>query len=506
MKTAPTSMIALYFQLPGSYTTPELNMQIHRFYRNSRLLPLEEREDREILWQGRILEPVTRYVYAPEENRHRDTPEKISRGLPTRFREEGKQLWIPAHSFFRSDLTENRWRSSEGGCYQPLAETQVLRLWEEGGSLEHYTLTRNPDSRASSVSFSWYEAGGEITLTGVNGYTEQLTVPATLEGKPVTAAYIKASQQLRHLRTLTVEEGVRRLSFDWGQASLERISLPPSLVLTRQPEDIRRTAWFASQPEGPVYFQGWYLGTKGCPDIPVLTLREGTAGVIRYADTFTWRRIRLPASLGYIGQFAFPVSRIPPLVEYAPGTEGLADAFDTLSRILWSASADTEALPPPQGIPLREVTGEMLYALGRRHASLRPDVNRKWIPLVPRFRYHEGSWTADFLYCTEDLDRIGFMASVDVATGRLLDSRRLYNYTPVWSSGVWTESYITPFYLLGEAYLRFCAGVIRTGAAPSETQVKQLQDWWDKILPEEVKGILWGETQEQYRSYSGGNV
>jgi len=477
---------AIYGLLHGSsYTTEKLNRELAAFFGEEAGYSLREEEGR-IFWKGKAVIPRENYLYLPG-GRQLPIPVQEEEEDSWRPRERGKQVWVNYPLLYRGDSTGWLWNLEIVGSYVDVQGVghmvETLRLEEDRAELTRFIVTDDPRRTGTPPGFSTYEADGQITITDVLDYTEVLTIPARLNGKPVAAAYLGGSQTLRHLRSLTVEEGVRKMDFFWGLKSLEQIRLPRDLELVDQPSYMHSSAWFQNQPEGPVYFQNWYLGTKGTPVRRELKLREGTVGVVREADSLTWDSVVLPASLTFIGDHAFSDSRVPPKVICAPGTEALAAAFDPFFGCFEPVTIP-ERLPDP---PEEKLSARGLYDLGLSCQGLRPAVRNRGIPLPPRFRFYQGRWVADVLYHTRLLDGFCYYGVVEVETGKLLEMHKQGSFIPPFPSGdVYTGRHKNVFFHMAEDYLTFCAREIRKGKRPEQETLEQMDLWWYRVLPESV--------------------
>ena len=213
---------------------------------------------------------------------------------------KAKQVWLPHYCLYRSFQTEGKWRSPCVYEYVTLCEeapwAELLYLDEEEPYLERFELTADPLAEDPAMQeFEFYKLLDVLTITGVRHYCERLHIPARLKGYPVAKVQLSGCLKLRHLRELVVEDGVEILDCSFAFPELEIIDIPPSVTLARSPDCIRSTNWFKNRPDGPVYFHNYYCGTKGRPDGDALILREGTVGVIQWADEQQdWKWISLP--------------------------------------------------------------------------------------------------------------------------------------------------------------------------------------------------------------------
>jgi hypothetical protein len=173
--------------------------------------------------------------------------------------------------------------------------------------VDHYILTSRKDAEdPSSQEFVYQETDGEVTVAGVGYHCERLHIPAVLDGKPVTRVAISVTPELFHLRELVIPDGVRYIDFCWEFPDLEVIQIPEDAVLANPPDRLNYSRWFNNQPDGPVYFQNYYLGTKGMEDAKELVIRDGIIGSVRWTDCeWTWEAITFPASFRHVGYSSF---------------------------------------------------------------------------------------------------------------------------------------------------------------------------------------------------------
>ena len=473
-------------------TTGQLEEHINRESWGLRKVSIYEKDGR-IFWMGKEV-PVRRFpVYLANDDPRRKAPAQWSEECDDFGQEPGaKQVWVPHYCLYRSPQTEGKWHSPCPYEYVTLCAdadwAELLYLDEEEAYLERFELTEDPqEENPASQEFEYYGHLGVLTITGVRHYCERLHIPAQLDGMPVAKVCLSNSLKLRYLRELVVEEGVQKLDFFFGFSELETIRIPPSVLLVRSPDYISYSRWFENQPDGPVYFQNYYCGTKGVPQQDTLTLRDGTVGVIRWADERQkWRQISLPATLTYIANGGFYVGRHLQKVEFPKGTEQLKAYFTWLYHFYGNRRKEKpETIALSDGKPL---TGKALYDIGRCYISDKHRIPRQWIPTAPRLRYQNG-WIAEYWYCAGEHTKIGFYAAVSLPAGESLEVKMLTGNSFVSGEGYWTDTYLPPEYLMAEDYLDCCAVILRSGE-PTKEILEQLEDWWKRLMPRNVLEAL----------------
>lgn len=479
------------FPLRGVYTTEALNREIQSFFRkDGRLFCLKETGD-ELFWQDQLLVPQLRYVWQdPDALMEKTKTEPDTGSRRPRERKEFKDVWVAYPYFFRSADTGSKWVAMHRGCYIPPAKSgwlDTLFLQEDYAVLERYIVTDDPQAEEPCTEFQYYEApDGTVMITDVKHYCERLKIPARINNKRVVSAGIPYSFKVRHVRELVVEEGVERLDFCWSLSKLAVISLPAQTVLMAPPDRITSTEWFRSQPDGPVYLNGWYCGYKGdIPENGTLRVQEGTVGIIPDCDeSVQWQRVILPDSVCYLGRFAFAVPRRDVAVECS--SDVLAAAFDPFFCPEPDEQQHKRTASFPTGV-FRN--GKQLYDLCMWCPELEVFRKEGAVPLPPRLTYANNRWGAEFLLVREDAPgaiykQTVYCAAFDLATGALLNppsAEKAGRY--FFRSYYGTEAYLTPYYLRGAEYLDYCAALIRSGAAPGQEELDSLYDWWQQIIP-----------------------
>ena len=111
------------------------------------------------------------------------------------------------------------------------------------------------------------------------------------------------------VRTIIVEEGVTTIgNMAFGDCdNLENISLPSTIIAFNSGISVL-CPFCMSQPDGVLYTGNWAIGFRGNMPKTIL-FKEGTVGIAQ--AVFAWRSLtsaEIPASVEYIGQYAFAYS------------------------------------------------------------------------------------------------------------------------------------------------------------------------------------------------------
>ena len=269
-----------------------------------------------VLLQGQPLKTRIIPIYLSEDDPRR-IPEDIAAEMEDMDMDllaNRKYLWLPHPCLYRCAETNGEWCPDDS--VQLIAfdsrnfSIEVINLDEEELRLCHYIVTSRKDAEdPAAQEFEYEVSGDEVTVTGVRYYCERLHIPAFLSGKPVTRVIIPFQRELIRLWELVLPDSVRYFDFYWEYTDLEVIRMPETTVLANAPDTIDALPWFESQPEGPVYLNGYYCGTKGMDDVKELIIREDTVGTIRSADCDRrWEAITFPSSFRYMGRYSFHAS------------------------------------------------------------------------------------------------------------------------------------------------------------------------------------------------------
>lgn len=90
---------------------------------------------------------------------------------------------------------------------------------------------RETDAGQQGFRFTYDETEGGLRITGISGTAETITIPAEIDGKPVTEIADRAFEDSR-VRNVTVSEGVRTIGWFafYGCSSLASVTLPRSVT------------------------------------------------------------------------------------------------------------------------------------------------------------------------------------------------------------------------------------------------------------------------------------
>lgn len=481
--------------LMGGYTTDQLEQYMNKRPWRLDKVSLEERPEG-LFWMNEPV-PVRRIpVYlAPEDPRR-----KASATRYLDFDDYGedmgvKRVWLPHNCFYRCQQTLAKWQRPCLYQYTTMCNdadwVELLYLDEDQVRLERYELTADPmKENPTEQEFEYVRHLGVLTITGVKYYCERLHIPAQLDGVPVANVFLPSSMNTCYLRELSVAEGIQKLDFQFGLPELAFIDIPSSVRLVRAPDGIRYSAWFKNQPDGLVFFQNYYCGTKGVPEEDALILPEGTLGVIQWADDRqTWRKISIPSTLTHIGSWGFNAGRHLQEVVIPEGSEQLKGYFTYQYPfyVNWIRKQRKENSVErlPDGIQL---DGKTLYELGRNSRAVREKMPWEWLPTAPRLRYENG-WIAEFWYCTEIARQVGYYAAFRLPSGEPVEVQKLDENAHAAFVGFWTDTYLPPQYLKTEDYLECCAAAIR-GGEPTAEILEQLTAWWESLMPQQLLELL----------------
>ena len=416
--------------------------------------PLWENEQG-LVYNGKPVKPRIHYIYI-----HDDSVKKI-----------------PAAGCFlcRSMFQAPQWHVC--GC-MGLMELSEKGQWYETISLlpdadasmecplvwHRYLVTDDPNAeKPGDCAVRLNRLSSECEVAGMDGYCEKIYIPAFVNGTPVERVDLRKGSRSQYLREFVVEKGVPLIRMDFDIESLEKIEIPEDSALSEPPNGILNTAWFRRQ-EGDVYFHGYYCGTRGCVSDPILTLKEGTVGILAGARAGEGRTgVILPDSLCYVGPNA------------------LRDVCGfRQQQIFPHTSKEKEA----SGISGKTVTAANLYQLGRCGFAAGCLVAEGYEPVAPRLTYDNG-WIAHYYYTNEFSSHIQYYLAVHLATGLPYSFEKLDSaaYTrPV----CWRRDKPTAHFNWAKDYLIRSAALIRMGSHDEET-LAELEARWRAILPENLK-------------------
>ena len=103
-----------------------------------------------------------------------------------------------------------------------------------------------------------------VEITGYKGKAVNLQIPSEIDGKPVTTIGFRAFYNQQTFQIITVPEGIKRFETFAFQYCFNVImfKLPESLVSVSD-NFIENTKYYNDLPDGPIYYDGWFLGFKG---------------------------------------------------------------------------------------------------------------------------------------------------------------------------------------------------------------------------------------------------
>lgn len=348
-----------------------------------------------------------------------------------------------------------------------------------------YTATNDPDAEKLTdcrLIFNLLTNDGEVA--GVYGYREKIYARKIQDGRPVERLNLPYWTVSNYLRELVVEEGISHLCMDFNCNTLEKVEIPDSVHLAQPPNGIENTAWFQNQPDGDIYFCGYYCGTKGPASKPALRLKEGTIGIISNAyGGIGLESVVLPASICYIGENVFHRNKKLGNVELPAAIWDLKDSFKHLPRCNVVISG--------KYLPVRktseQITPRALYNLGRTCDAARQVIEAGYEPIAPRLTYDNG-WIAHYYYSAEGTSEISFHLALQIPSGQPVEKDRYDSF--IRDTHVcWSKNRTPAHYYWSEAYLNCCVELIQKGV-PSKAELNQLEHKWIRTHPDRLSNSL----------------
>lgn len=226
---------------------------------------------------------------------------------------QGKYIYVDDMMLVRSQDTGMKWyqpsRRQSVYIRKPGEFVEMICFSEKDLSIKwrRITGTEDADKEVPNISnLQYIYKDGQIAVTGASRFCERIHVPAEINGIPVRNVSLKPYRHSRFLREIVVEEGVETVHMSFDQSYLETIDIPETVQIEGAPDEIYNSLWFQKQPDGPVYFHDWFCGIKGTFTEDILTIREGTKGIICFVPlSANIKKIILPKSLKVIGRQEF---------------------------------------------------------------------------------------------------------------------------------------------------------------------------------------------------------
>ncbi len=226
---------------------------------------------------------------------------------------QGKYIYVDNMMLVRSPDTGMKWyqpsRLQSVYIRKPGEFVEIICFSEQDLSIKWRRITGTEDAyeevpNVSNLQYIYED--GRIVVIGASKFCERIHIPAEINGIPVKKVSLKPYRYSKFLREIVVEEGVEIVHMSFEQPYLEIIDIPKSVRIDGAPNEIYNSLWFQRQPNGPVYFRDWFCGIKGTFAEDILTIKEGTKGIIRLVPlSGNIKKIVLPKSLREIGRQEF---------------------------------------------------------------------------------------------------------------------------------------------------------------------------------------------------------
>lgn len=456
-----------------SFDTPYTAGELAHFWvvhhKQPQPLTLEERENGTLLFLGQILTPEVFPAYIPPH--------------PVLF---DKQFPINDCCLYRAPETGDKWVCPSRFRKLTLSRVgeyiDVLFFREEAPFVRWVRFSAVDDPEAEKPGdnpLSWRETGGEITVLGASLYRERLHIPAQIDGLPVIRAELPHYRFSENLRELVVDEGVGQIAVDLFSPHLQVISIPDSVQLLSPPNGITKTLWFQCQPDGPVYFHGYFCGIKGETGVEDLTLEDGTVGVVECARGGEGlKRLVIPDSVCYMGMGAFGDCRRLELVTLSRQARQLRSSFHLLPGLRFIAQSPS-LLPDSNWEEDGELTPLKLYQLGRTSPAAMELIPDGYEAAPPRLRWQNG-WLGEYWYALENSSDPDFMLLLRLPSGQRVEQRTVNSYP--FRKSTFTSSFLPFLYHNSIPYLQACVDLIRQEGPPTPRQLEAMEDWWRTLV------------------------
>jgi len=271
---------------------------------------------------------------------------------------------------------------------------------------------------------------------------------------------------------------VGEIMVDLVSPHLQVISIPDSVSLHSPPNGITNTLWFQSQPDGPVYFHGYFCGIKGDAGVENLTLAEGTVGVVACARGGEGlKALTIPDSVCYMGMGAFKDCRALTLITLPRQARPFRRCFWDLPGVHFVPSSVPALSGHSQ--PDGKLTPLKLYQLGRTAPAAAKLIPDGYEAMPPRLRWDNG-WVGEYWYALENSSDPDFMLQLRIPSGQLVEQRRFHSHP--FRKSTFTTAFLPFLYYNARTYLQACVELINQGGPPHPGQLKEMEDWWRTLV------------------------
>ncbi len=237
-----------------------------------------------------------------------------------------------------------------------LSDTQVQKAIKEAGVRVNW-------SAGSDTTYSDFDYvildDGTVEIVGYYGYSYNLNIPSTINGRKVTRIGNSAFEYDSYLRSVTIPSTVTYIdSYAFFECyNLGTINIPSSV------KDIgvgafSYTQWLENQPDGPVYINNLLYYCNGyMNETPALVIKNGTTKICNSAFEFCYglTSVTIPNTVTEIEAWAFYESgltsvNIPSSVKkigrgafhYTPWYENQSDGVVYVGDFLYTYKGDME--------------------------------------------------------------------------------------------------------------------------------------------------------------------
>ena len=241
------------------FSSEELNGNMY-LYENGEFIeePFILEKNGTITYRGVEYEPVVYPIYVPDSMPN----------IPQSILKQGKTFWVPYNSLVRTTATGMKWHLPSKDEHHTIIvagdiiDFLIFDMKEGGVKWIRLIGTIDPFQEEPRTSSLHYVCeNGSAVITGAVFFAERLHIPAEIDGIPVSEVRILKCS--KYLREFVVAEGVSKIYLSAASPFMEIFDTPESAVWDVAPANIQYTAWYANQPDGEVYFNGYFCGIKG---------------------------------------------------------------------------------------------------------------------------------------------------------------------------------------------------------------------------------------------------